>query len=80
MDITFDSDFDKFYSYRTAIICASIWIKLTDEQIKEIKWYIEKINNKKFDNHICWTLKDGTCFMYSDRSLGIGQDIKIEKW
>ena len=80
MDITFNSSFDKFYSYRSATVNASIWIELNDEQIKLLKWYIEKMNNCKFDNHICWTLKDGSCFMYSDRKLAFGTEIIVGKW
>ena len=74
--ITFDitSCIDKFYPYRTALLQASIWIALDDKDIQHLTKYLQRMGYK-MDNHICWKNRDGMCFSYSDRSLGLGLEI-----
>ena len=74
--ITFDitSCIDKFYTYRTALLQASIWIHLEEDERAKLRKYLER-QGYKYDNHICWRNKDGMCFAYSDGSLGLGLEI-----
>lgn len=77
LDIT--STIDKFYTYRTALIEASIWIALEEREIRILSNYL-KSQGYNLSNHICWKNKDGMCFMYSDRQLGLGTEIIEKRW
>ena len=79
IEFAFNSCFAKFYPYRRALLCASIWIKLDEDGKRFLAKYLER-QGYKFDNHICWKLADGCCFSYSDGKLGIGTEIIEERW
>jgi hypothetical protein len=79
--VTFDitSCIDKFYTYRTALLQASIWISLDTDERRKIHNYLMRQGYKP-DNHICWRNKDGMCFALDDGSLGLGLDILEGKY
>lgn len=69
--ITFLSTIEKFYTYRTALLDASVWVPLNEKDKHFLKLYLER-NGHKMSNHICWKCKDNTCFAYIDGELGVG--------
>ncbi len=79
--ITFDitSCIEKFYTYRTALIDASIWIDLEAGERQMLRKYLQNMGYR-MDNHICWKNKDGMCFMYSDNKLGLGTNLREMCW
>lgn len=79
LNFDFNSCFEKFYPYRTASLSASIWITLDEKGKAAIAQYIKRMGYK-MDNHICWKLKDGGCFSYSDGALGFGTEIVEGRW
>lgn len=79
LQFDFDSSIDKFYPYRSAQLCATVWIDLDTVSIKLLSNCIERMGYH-LDNHVCWRMKNGLCFSYSDNSLGIGTEIIEEKW
>lgn len=69
----------EFYSYRRAIVDASIWIDLDLKDKNILRNYLSNAGHS-MDNHICWKDSDGTCFQYSDGQLGIGTKLIEQKW
>lgn len=65
---------EHFYTYRTALLEASIWIDLEDREKKQLSNYLKRMGYR-MNNHICWKNKDGMCFSYSDGQLGLGTEI-----
>lgn len=76
MNLEITSDIIVFYTYRTARVNAAIWLDLDGYQQKELREYLKE-QGKHINNHICWKTSDGTCFMYTDRHLGIGTTIEV---
>lgn len=70
---------EHFYTYRSAQLCASIWIDLDDYGKKILHNYLERMGYK-MDNHICWKNRDGMCFSYSDGQFGLGLEIVKGKY
>ena len=79
INLNFTSCIDRFYTYRSAHLLATLWIDLEDFEIKQLSKYIEGMSYR-MDNHICWKMKDGLCLSYSDHKLGIGTEIVEERW
>lgn len=69
----------EFYTYRSAKVDWSFNIKLSQQDIDEIKEYI-KDNGYNPDNHICWKDNNGLCCWYMDRTLYIGTKIIKKKY
>ena len=76
---TFTSCIEKFYPYRKALLYASIWIELDEQEKQRLGKYLERMGYK-MDNHICWKNRDGMCFSYSDGHFGVGLEIVEGKY
>lgn len=79
LQFSFDGCIDKFYPYRSAQLCATLWVDLDEVGVTLLAHCIENMGYH-LDNHICWRMKDGLCLAYSDHKLGVGTEIIEEKW